>query len=206
MFWSANNIFSFLSFFLLIFQLPASLTFYIADSNPLLAFNNQVREGHLYTENHRRGMYLQMTQDGRVSGSEVQTPYSLLQLQSIQTGHIAIKGQRSSLFLCTDSEGSLRGQTHFSEDDCSFRELLLADGYTRFLSAHHGLPVSLASRRSPDRHAVPFTRFLPLKDTLPAEAASEHPPKPETYFNLDSEDLLGMGQNSMLSPHFSVDN
>nr|XP_057918172.1 fibroblast growth factor 21 isoform X2 [Doryrhamphus excisus] len=169
------------------------------------AFNNQVREGHLYTENHRRGMYLQMTQDGKVSGSDVQTPYSLLQLQSVQPGHIAIKGRRSSLFLCTDSRGSLRGQIHFSEDDCTFQELLLADGYTRFLSSHHGCPVSLASRRSPDQHAIPFTRFLPLKDTLPLEAASEEPPKAETYFNVDSDDPLGMGQNSMLSPHFSVD-
>ena len=27
-------------------------------------------------ENHRRGVYLQMTLDGRVLGSEAQTPYS----------------------------------------------------------------------------------------------------------------------------------
>lgn len=30
----------------------------------------------LVTDNHRRGMYLQITLDGRVSGSDVQTPYS----------------------------------------------------------------------------------------------------------------------------------
>ncbi|XP_061612126.1 fibroblast growth factor 21 isoform X1 [Phyllopteryx taeniolatus] len=202
MFCLANN--TFWSFFLFAILLPISLSFYLADSNPILAFNSQVREGHLYTENHRRGMYLQISQDGSVSGSDVQTLYSVLQLQSVQPGHIAIKGQRSSLFLCADSGGSLRGQTHFSEDDCTFRELLLADGYTRFLSPRHGFPVSLPSRRSPDRHAVPFTRFLPLKDTLPRETAPEPAPIRET-FNLDSADLLGMSQDSVLSPQFSVE-
>ncbi|XP_061666454.1 fibroblast growth factor 21 isoform X2 [Syngnathoides biaculeatus] len=170
----------------------------------VFAFDSQVREGHLYTENHRRGMYLQISQDGSVSGSDVQTPYSVLQWQSVQPGHIAIKGQRSSLFLCADSGGSLRGQTHFSEDDCTFREILLADGYTRFLSPRHGFPVTLASRRSPDRHGVPFTRFLPLKDTLPRESASERAPIRETHFNLDSDDLLGMSRDSVASPQFSV--
>lgn len=106
--------------FLFIILLPFSLSLYLPDSNPLLSFNNQVSEVHLYTgiydlicflfmiykhmqirdylwsyngwlprhtdlfslsffplsDNHRRGMYLQMTMDGRVSGSDVQTPYS----------------------------------------------------------------------------------------------------------------------------------
>ncbi|XP_057682750.1 fibroblast growth factor 21 [Corythoichthys intestinalis] len=196
MFWLAS--------FFLFTLLPVAQSFYLADSNPILAFSSQVREGHLYTENHRRGMYLQISQDGSVSGSDVQTPYSALQLQSVQPGHIAIKGQRSSLFLCTDSGGSLRGQSHFSEDDCTFQELLLADGYTRFLSPRHGFPLSLASRRSPDRH-LPFTRFLPLKESLPKETASVRAPIRETYFNLDSDDLLGMSQGSVLSPQFSVE-
>ncbi|XP_077482273.1 fibroblast growth factor 21-like [Stigmatopora argus] len=202
MFWLANIT---LGCFFLFTLLPFAQSFYLADSNPLLAFSSQVREGHLYTENHRRGMYLQISQDGSVSGSDVQTPYSALQLRSVQPGHIAIKGQRSSMFLCTDSGGSLRGQSHFSEDDCTFQELLLADGYTRFLSPRHGFPLSLASRRSPDRH-VPFTRFLPLKETLPREETPSEPaPIRETYFNLDSDDLLGMSQGSVLSPQFAVE-
>ncbi|XP_018533779.1 fibroblast growth factor 21 [Lates calcarifer] len=197
--------FSYLSSFLLIIPLPFSLSFYLTDSNPLLSFNNQVREGHLYTDNHRRGMYLQMTLDGRVSGSAVQTPYSVLQLKSVKPGHIAIKGQSSSLFLCVDSGGRLRGQSFYAEADCTFQELLLADGYTRFLSSHHGFPLSLASRQSPDRHAVPFTRFLPLRNTLTGESVSEQPPNSQRYFNVDSDDLLGMGLNSMGSPQFSMD-
>ncbi|XP_053270339.1 fibroblast growth factor 21-like [Pleuronectes platessa] len=169
--------FSYLCSFLSIILLPSSRAFYLPDSNPLLSFNNQVREVHLYTDNHRRGMYLQMTQDGRVSGSEVQTPYSVLQLKSVRPGHIVINGLSSSLFLCMDSDGHLRGQMHHTDADCTFQELVLGDGYTRFLSSYHGFPMSLASKRSPDRHAIPFTQFLPLANTLTRERMIERPPK-----------------------------
>ncbi|XP_069011832.1 fibroblast growth factor 21 isoform X1 [Embiotoca jacksoni] len=197
--------FLYLPCFFLIIPLPISLSFYLPDSNPLLSFNNQVREGHLYTENHRHGMYLQMALDGRVTGSDAQTLYSLLQLKSVKPGHIIIKGKSSSMFLCMDSGGHLRGQSHYSEADCTFRELLLADGYTRFLSSYYGFPVSLASKRSPDRHALPFTRFLPLPNTLTGESVSERPPNDQRHFNMDSDDLLGISVNSMGSPQFSVD-
>ncbi|KAF7661183.1 hypothetical protein LDENG_00267180 [Lucifuga dentata] len=196
--------FSFLSSFLFIFPVPFSLSFYIADSNPLLPFGSQIRETHLYTENHRRGMYLEMTPDGRVSGSAAQTRYSAMELKSVQPGQIIIKGQSSCLFLCMDSRGHLRGQSHYAQADCTFRELLLVDGYTRFLSLHHGLPVSLASKHLQDRHAVPFTRFLPLRNTLTAETVSEQPQKHQ-IFNMDSEDPIGMSLDSIVSPHFSME-
>ncbi|XP_047464509.1 fibroblast growth factor 21 [Mugil cephalus] len=196
---------SYLSSFLLIITLPFSLSFYLTDSNPILSFDSQVREAHLYTDNHRRGMYLQISLDGRVTGSDAQSPYSLLQLKSVRSGHTVIKGQSSSLFLCMDSTGRLRGQSHYTEAHCCFRELLLADGYTRFLSPHYGFPVSLASKLSPDRRATPFTRFLTLRNTLTADTGSEEPSGNTRYFNMDSDDLLGMGLNSMVSPQFSVD-
>ncbi|XP_034414434.1 fibroblast growth factor 21 [Cyclopterus lumpus] len=205
MFLFSSTSLSYLSSFLFIIPLPFSLSFYLTDSNPLLSFNNQVREVHLYTDNHRRGMYLQMTLDGRVSGSDAQTAYSVLELKSVQPGHVVIKGRSSSLFLCMDSGGGLSGQVQYSEAHCTFRELLLADGYTRFLSSLHRLPVSLASRHSPDRHGVPFTRFLPLRNALPEESVPEQPPNNQRHFHVDSDDLLGMGLNAMDSPQFSVD-
>lgn len=96
-------------------------------------------------------------------------------------------------------------QRLYVEADCTFRELLLADGYTRFLSSHHGSPLSLAPKQSPGRHAVPFTRFLPLRNTLAGESASDQPPNNPRLFNVDSEDLLGMAHASVISPQFSVD-
>ncbi|XP_074519826.1 fibroblast growth factor 21 [Halichoeres trimaculatus] len=196
---------SHLSVFIFIVLLPCCLSFYLPDSNPLLDLSNQVREVHLYSDNHRSGRYLQMTADGRVTGSEAQSLNSVLELKSVKPGSIAIKGRSSSLFLCVDSEGRLRGQRLYVETDCSFRELLLADGYTRFLSSHHGVPVSLASKHSPDQHAVPFTRFLPLRNSLAGPSPSEPPPNNERYLNVDSDDLLGMGLNALGSPQFSVE-
>lgn len=91
-------------------------------------------------DNQRRGMYLQIGTDGRVSGSDVQTSNSeyvcngvnmlcsnvtqkngkkpfyhcvfagVLELKSVRTGHVVIRGKSSSLFLCMDSTGQLRGQ------------------------------------------------------------------------------------------------
>ncbi|XP_068162210.1 fibroblast growth factor 21 [Antennarius striatus] len=204
MFFFPHTFFFYLSSFLLIIVLPFAQSFYLPDSNPLLSFDSQVREVHLYTDNHRRGMYLQMSLDGRVSGSDIQTPYSVLELKSVQQGHIVIRGLYSSLFLCMDRGGHLMGQRHYEEADCTFRELLLADGYTRFLSSHHRSPVSLASKHSPDRQTVPFTRFLPIRNTFERASVSE-PPTNQRHFNMDSDDPLGMGLNTMVSPQFSVE-
>lgn len=228
------------------------------------------------SDNHRRGMYLQMTMDGRVSGSDVQTPYS----EYLALKYTKILSLRDSLDHCKElyfffyfkgtfsffpcfqvcwswnllkqATWSWRGrhrhcssvwtaraswadryskrrraqskkvliftchlagtshllsflQRRYVEADCAFRELLLADGYTRFLSSHHGSPLSLASKQSPGRHAVPFTRFLPLRNTLAVESASDQPPNNQRLFNVDSDDLLGMALNSMISPQFSAE-
>ncbi|KAM4624495.1 fibroblast growth factor 21 [Polymixia lowei] len=194
-----------LSAVLFILLLPLSLSFYLPDSNPLLSMGDPVRERHLYTENHRRGMYLEITPDGRVAGSAAQTIYSVLELRSVRPGQTVIKGLSSSLYLCSDSRGHLRGENHYTETDCTFRELLLADGYTRFLSSHHGVPVSLASKHSPEQQALPFTRFLPLRNTLTKEIVSEQLPERQERFDMDSGDPLGMSLNSMVSPQFSMD-
>ncbi|XP_072312525.1 fibroblast growth factor 21 [Eucyclogobius newberryi] len=187
---------------LLFILLPCIQSFYIPNSNPLLAFGNQVRETHLYTDNHRRGMYLQIMLDGQVSGSGSQTQYSVLQLKSVQTGEVVIIGCRSSLFLCVDSRGHLRGQSHYTEADCTFRELLLADGYTRFISSHYGLPVSLAPKHSQDLNALSFTRFLPLRNSLSEEATAETISR-QQYVNLDSHDPLGM-ETAVVSPQIFI--
>lgn len=155
-----------LSALLFIISLPSSLLFYLPDSNPLLSFGSHGRDIHLYTgtpgllshpaltwvhchdgfflfgaDNQRRGMYLQMSTDGRVSGSDVQTANSeyfrtgvnmlgpngaqkwkklvchcvlpgVLELKSVRNGHVVIRGKSSSLFLCMDSRGHLWGQVH----------------------------------------------------------------------------------------------
>uniref|UniRef100_A0A8C6M6F6 FGF n=1 Tax=Nothobranchius furzeri TaxID=105023 RepID=A0A8C6M6F6_NOTFU len=182
----------------LILPLPFSLSFYVPESNPLLSFNSQVREVHLFT-----GIWFLKPENLNVFLFP-----GVLQLKSVKPGHAVIKGQSSSLFLCMDSGGHLRGQVRhkeMSEADCSFRELLLADGYTRFLNSHHGIPISLASRNSQDQHSVPFTRFLPLRNMLPVEGISEDPVNHQRGINVESDDLFGMGLNTVVSPQLLME-
>ncbi|CAB1312252.1 unnamed protein product [Coregonus sp. 'balchen'] len=167
----------------LLVLLPLSISFYIPDSNPLLLFNDQVRERHLYT--------------------------GVLELRSVRAGETVIKGLSSSLFLCVDSTGQLRGQSHYTEADCTFREQLLADGYTRFLSLHHNLLVSLTSKLSTPQHGLPFSRFLPLRNILVSGSMTtntdENRQQNQQQLDLDSDDPFGRGLTGVVSPQFSWD-
>ncbi|KAK0146929.1 Fibroblast growth factor 21 [Merluccius polli] len=182
--------------------LHLGLCFYVPDSGPLLWLGDQVRERHLYTESQRRGLFLEMSPDGQVTGSAAQTPHSVLELRSVRPGDTVIRARLSSLYLCVDRTGHLTGQRQYTESDCTFREVILEDGYTRFLSMHHGLPVSLAPK--PGKQGLRFSRFLPLRCSLSEERVLATQQTPEAL-DLDSGDPLGMGLGSLLSPAFSLD-
>uniref|UniRef100_A0A3Q3GS46 Fibroblast growth factor 21 n=1 Tax=Labrus bergylta TaxID=56723 RepID=A0A3Q3GS46_9LABR len=182
--------------FLFIISLPFSLPFYLPDSNPLSNLNNQVREVLLYTGITTLSSAVQ-TICKEDPSLDVSVFPGVMELKSINPGNVVIKGRSAALFLCMDSEGHLRGQVRqYVEADCTFRELLLADGYTRFLSSHHGVPVSLASKHSPDRHAVPFTRFLPLRNTLAGESVIQQPSSEEIDWMLMKVGAPSSGQMS----------
>ncbi|KAL4658306.1 fibroblast growth factor 21-like [Arapaima gigas] len=190
-------------------QLALSGPFHVPESPPL-HFHDQVRQRHLYTESRRRGLFLEITLDGLVRGSPVQTANSVLELRSVQAGHTVIQGVLSSLYLCVDSHGHLRGQRMYTEADCTFRELLLADGYTIFLSPHHGLPITLASKVSVQNSAPPFSHFLPVRNGVslggaPEVDMTESLIQQHRAVDLDSQDPLGMelGEVDMVnSPGF----
>ncbi|KAJ8347277.1 hypothetical protein SKAU_G00286780 [Synaphobranchus kaupii] len=148
-------------------------------------------------ENKRQGLFLEISHDGSVGGTPVQTANSVLELRSVRPGETVIKGVSSSLYMCVDSTGHLRGQRQYKEADCTFRELLLADGYTLFLSPHHGLPVSLSSKQSGGNHARSFSQFLPVINQLLSgmeRAKKEKEKLEERTENVDveSDDPLGM--------------
>uniref|UniRef100_A0A3P8WZQ1 Fibroblast growth factor n=1 Tax=Cynoglossus semilaevis TaxID=244447 RepID=A0A3P8WZQ1_CYNSE len=129
----------------------------------------------------------------------------VLELKSVKPGHVVIRGQSSSMFLCVDSRGTLKGQSHYTETDCTFREQLLADGYSHFTSLHHGVPVSLAKKLHLGQHTLPFVKFLPLRNVRRYESVSETPQTNQRHFNLDSDDPVGMALYSMASPQFSLE-
>uniref|UniRef100_A0A8C9R1B4 Fibroblast growth factor n=2 Tax=Scleropages formosus TaxID=113540 RepID=A0A8C9R1B4_SCLFO len=166
-------------------------------NSPPLHFHDQVRQRHLYTESSRRGLFLEIAPDGAVRGTPVQTLNSVLELRSVQAGQTVIQGVRSSLYLCVDGDGHLRGRRRYTEADCTFRELLLADGYTVFLSPHHGLPITLASKVSVTNRPLPFSHFLPVRNSVtlgggPEGNRDESLSQPHSAMDLDSQDPLGM--------------
>ncbi|KAJ8402524.1 hypothetical protein AAFF_G00366070 [Aldrovandia affinis] len=62
---------------LFVLFLPLSLCFYVPNQSLPLFFDDQVRERHLYTENKRQGLFLELVPDGSVRGlpSRQQTVY-----------------------------------------------------------------------------------------------------------------------------------
>ncbi|XP_035252790.1 fibroblast growth factor 19-like isoform X1 [Anguilla anguilla] len=121
----------------------------------------------------------------------------VLELRSVRPGETVIKGVSSSLYLCVDNSGHLRGQQQYKQADCTFRELLLSDGYTVFQSPHNGLPISLSSKPSGVKYARPFYQFLPVMNELilgMERVKKEKGKLSERQENVDleSDDPLGM--------------
>nr|XP_006643162.1 PREDICTED: fibroblast growth factor 19-like [Lepisosteus oculatus] len=141
----------------------------------------------------------------------------LLELRSLSSEVTVIQGVHTSLYLCMDELGHLRGQRTFSEADCTFTELVLPDGYSLFLSVRHGRAVSLQPARRaqlpPGKRLPPLSQFLPVISRLPPGEeilGYEDLSFPELKLHrnpldLDSGDPFGSGlelANALLSPAF----
>ncbi|XP_008843226.1 fibroblast growth factor 21 [Nannospalax galili] len=166
----------------------------IPDSSPLLQFGGQVRQRHLYTDDHQNTeAHLEIRADGTVVGATHRSPESLLELKALKPGVIQILGVKASRFLCQRPDGTLYGSPHFDPEACSFRELLLEDGYNVYQSEAHGLLLRLPPRDSTNQDPVSWApvRFLPLPGLLqePQEPPGFLAPEPP---DVDSSDPLSM--------------
>ncbi|XP_043085759.1 fibroblast growth factor 21 [Puntigrus tetrazona] len=184
-------------FFFALFP-PLRWCMYVPVQNVLLPFSTQVRERLLYTDNRRHGMFLEIKPDGSVKGSPEKNRSCVMKLLSVKAGETVIQSVATSLFLCVDDKDNLKGQPHYTEGDCTFQELLMADGYSFFLSPHTKGPVSLLSGQ---KHGAPLYRFLPVMNTqlaMVGKGEDSQIPELKQYIkdiNLDSDDLLGIGQS-----------
>ncbi|XP_028825331.1 fibroblast growth factor 21 [Denticeps clupeoides] len=180
--------------------LHLSLSFPIPDSNPLLSMSGQVRNRHLYAESPNKGVFLEINPSGIVRGSPIQTDDSELELKSVSPGLTVIRGVTSLLYLCVDSAGQLKGQKQYAEADCAFTELI-ENGYTRFLSPHHGHHVSLDRKGPVERPNSVFSRFIPQANS---RVHDDNPNVPQTreVINTDSDDPFGMVMSSEIDPMF----
>ncbi|XP_073713424.1 fibroblast growth factor 21 isoform X1 [Misgurnus anguillicaudatus] len=207
---TAQSIMFFAALFSFLIVFPhLHLCMYVPAQSVLLLFSSQVREQLLYTENKIRGLFLEISDDGSVKGSSTQNRNCVLEMRSVKAGGTVIRGVASSLFLCVNNEGQLRGQGEYAEEDCIFKELLLENGYSCFLSPHNGLSVSLlSSKQSRLKHCPESSLFLPIIPTqfmIPARENSQIQ-EVKQYIqdvNLDSDDPLGMAHQSHIQSIFS---
>ncbi|XP_004440294.1 PREDICTED: fibroblast growth factor 21 [Ceratotherium simum simum] len=182
---------------LAVFLLGACQAHPIPDSSPLLQFGGQVRLRYLYTDDAQETeAHLEIRADGTVAGAAHRSPESLLELKALKPGVIQILGVKTSRFLCQGPDGTLYGSLHFDPAACSFRELLLEDGYNVYQSEALGLPLRLPPHSSPHWDPAPRgpARFLPLPGLPPA------PPEPPGILAPEPPDVGSSDPLSMVGP------
>ncbi|XP_019597021.1 fibroblast growth factor 21 [Rhinolophus sinicus] len=169
----------------------------IPDSSPLLQFGGQVRQRYLYTDDAQETeAHLEIRADGTVVGAAPRSPESLLELKALKPGVVQILGVKTSRFLCQGPDGTLYGSLYFDLVACSFRELLLEDGYNIYQSEARGLPLRLMPHNSPSWDLDPWgpTRFLPLPGQPP------EPPEPPRVLAPEPPDVGSSDPLSMVWP------
>ncbi|KAM4819817.1 fibroblast growth factor 6 [Thomomys bottae] len=112
------------------------------------------------------GFHLQVTPDGRISGTHDENPYSLLEISTVERGVVSLFGVKSSLFVAMNSRGRLYTTPSFKEQ-CRFRETLLPNNYNAYQSdVYHGAYIALSKHGRVKRGdkvspSMTVTHFLP---------------------------------------------
>ncbi|XP_029489401.1 fibroblast growth factor 4B-like [Oncorhynchus nerka] len=112
------------------------------------------------------GFHIQVLPDGKITGIHNENRYSLLEISPVERGIVTIFGVRSGLFLAMNSKGKLYGSGHYN-DECTFKESLLANNYNAYESAAHpGMYIGLSKTGKTKKGnrvtpAMTVTHFLP---------------------------------------------
>ncbi|NWH75232.1 FGF19 factor, partial [Piaya cayana] len=194
----------------------AVLALPLPDAGPHVNYGwgEPVRLRHLYTAS-RHGLFscfLRIGGDGRVDAAGSQSPLSLLEIRAVAMRTVAIKGVRSSRYLCMDETGRLHGQLRYSTEDCSFEEEIRPDGYNVYKSKKYGISVSLSSAKQRQlfkgKDFLPLSHFLPMINTVPVESTDfgeygdySQDFETEVYSSpLETDSMDPFGITSKLSP------
>ncbi|XP_004596408.2 fibroblast growth factor 6 [Ochotona princeps] len=112
------------------------------------------------------GFHLQVPPDGRISGVHEESPYSLLEISTVERGVVSLFGVKSALFIAMNSRGRLYTTPSFQEE-CKFRETLLPNNYNAYESdVYRGTYIALSKygrvkRGSKVTPIMTVTHFLP---------------------------------------------
>ncbi|KAG8567628.1 hypothetical protein GDO81_013717 [Engystomops pustulosus] len=174
----------------------------IRDNSPILGFADQVRIRHLYADNEHTHLHLQISSEGKVSGTKEKNQYSLLEIKAVKPSILVIRGIKSTRYLCMDSKHHLYGSIVYKEDDCNFREVPLSDGYNFYYSEKHPAQLTLTPTRG-GHPSSKLVRFIPMESSIPLESLFAedyfYDHRPGSY--LDIEDPLRMiDRSNIFSP------
>ncbi|XP_012695524.1 fibroblast growth factor 4 [Clupea harengus] len=112
------------------------------------------------------GFHIQVLPDGKITGVHNENRYSLLEISPVERGVVTLFGVRSGLFIAMNSKGKLYGSSHYN-NECKFKETLLANNYNAYESAAHPvmyIGLSKTGRTKKGNRVTPamtVTHFLP---------------------------------------------
>ncbi|XP_070610803.1 fibroblast growth factor 23-like [Erythrolamprus reginae] len=125
---------------------------------------------HLFTVSPKGRLYLQILQNGRVSGTRQLTAYSAVVIRRFGSGYPKIFGAKSGLFLCMRRNGRLYGSSSSSNKNCTFIYRSLSSYSGVYESVRHKLLVSLGKVKGPfgpEQSLPPLSQFLPKRNEIP---------------------------------------
>ncbi|KAM4593567.1 fibroblast growth factor 19 [Odontesthes bonariensis] len=182
----------------------------LSDQGPHIdhGWGQVVRLRHLYAA--KPGLHLLISEDGQIHGSADQTLHSLLEIRPVGPGRVVIRGVATTRFLCIEGDGRLYSSHTYNEEDCTFREQILADGYNTYISERHGALLSLGNHQQRlqglDRSVPGLAQFLPristLKQSLPGRDVPDQLSAAPTEETVDAIDSFGRLSQTIHSPSF----
>ncbi|GLD48527.1 fibroblast growth factor 4-like protein [Lates japonicus] len=104
------------------------------------------------------GFHIQVLPNGKIT--------ALLEISPVERGVVTLFGMRSGLFIAMSNKGKLYGSGHYN-DECKFREKLLANNYNAYESAAYpGMYIGLSKTGKSKRGnrvtpTMTMTHFLP---------------------------------------------
>ncbi|XP_041846395.1 fibroblast growth factor 4-like [Melanotaenia boesemani] len=112
------------------------------------------------------GFHIQVLPNGKISGVHNENKYSLIEISPVERGVVSLYGVTSGLFIAMSGKGKLYGSGHYN-DECKFKESLLANNYNAYESAAHpGMYIGLSKIGKTKRGnrvtpTMTMTHFLP---------------------------------------------
>ncbi|XP_013886688.1 fibroblast growth factor 4-like [Austrofundulus limnaeus] len=112
------------------------------------------------------GFHIQVLPSGKITGVHEENMYSLIEISPVERGVVTLSGVRSGLFVAMSEKGKLYGSGNYN-DECKFKESLLANNYNAYESAAHpGMFIALSKTGKTKRGnrvspAMSVTHFLP---------------------------------------------